>query len=377
MSKPRKFYAPGRVNLIGEYTDFNGGLVFPCAINRGTSLQITQDNSVSGIALSSEDFDFKTAIEFDGDIKPIDREWVNYPLGIVVEFVKLGFNSGSNGLNKLRFHYSGDLPLSAGLSSSASVSVLTAVAINELTGVGLSAQELALLAQRSENSFINVQCGIMDQFVIAMAEQDCAVALDCSTLMYQQVPLNLGDYRIVIGNTNQPRNLKGSAYNDRVNDCQSALKLLAPVTGAEQLAHVTPSQFQEHSGLLTDPIIRKRAQHVIEESDRVNRATIALKAGQLEEFGKLMQQSHKSLRDDFEVSSETLDCMVDLSMKTEGVIGSRMTGAGFGGCTVSLVHADAVDHFIQSVGGGYESQMKLKPDFYVTTAVNGASEVST
>ncbi len=370
MTVQRKFYAPGRVNLIGEYTDFNGGLVFPCAINRGTSLQVTEDRSIDGIALSSDDFDFTTTVVCSSEAKPVGREWVNYPLGVMVEFAKLGFNPSA-----FRFNYSGDLPLSAGLSSSASVSVVTAVALNELTGANLSAQELALLSQRSENTFINVQCGIMDQFVIAMAQSDCAIALDCATLEYQQIPLNLKEYRIVIGNTNQPRNLKGSAYNDRVNECQAALKTLAPVTHAKQLADVTPDQFYEHSNLLTDAIVRKRAQHVVEECDRVNRATVALKAGRLEEFGRMMLQSHVSLRDLFEVSSDTLDCMVDLAMNTDGVIGSRMTGAGFGGCTVSLVHQESVDHFIESVGSKYESQMKLKADFYVTTAMNGASEV--
>lgn len=370
MSTLRTFYAPGRVNLIGEYTDFNGGLVFPCAINRGTSLQVTSDSSINGIALSSEDFDFKATVDFSADNRPIDKQWVNYPLGVMVEFARLGFSADG-----LQFSYSGDLPLSAGLSSSASVSVVTAVALNEITGANLSAQELALLAQRSENTFINVQCGIMDQFVIAAAQQDCAIALDCATLAYQQVPLNLGDYRIVIGNTNQPRNLKGSAYNDRVNECQAAVTLLAPVTGAKQLADVFPDQFQQHSHLLTDQIVRNRAQHVVEECDRVNRATIALQAGRLQEFGRMMLQSHESLRDLFEVSSDTLDCMVDLAMNTTGVIGSRMTGAGFGGCTVSLVHRDAVEHFIESVGRDYEAKMNLKAAFYVTTAMDGASEV--
>ena len=370
MSLQREFYAPGRVNLIGEYTDFNGGLEFPCAINRGTRLFVSADKSVAGITLSSEDFDFSTTVSVGVGAKPIDKQWVNYPLGIMVEFEKLGYNASG-----YIFNYSGDLPLSAGLSSSASVSVVTAFALNELTGANLSGEELALLAQRSENSFINVQCGIMDQFIITMAQADCAMALDCNTLDYQQVPLNLGDYRIVIGNTNQPRNLKGSAYNERVTECQAALKLLAPVTGAAQLAQVTPDQFQQHSDLLKDSVVRNRAQHVVEESDRVKRATITLQAGRLEDFGQMMQQSHKSLRDLFEVSSDTLDCMVELAMQTEGVIGSRMTGAGFGGCTVSLVHADKVENFIQTVGSRYESAMNLKADFYATTATNGAAEV--
>lgn len=370
MTEIRKFYAPGRVNLIGEYTDFNGGLVFPCAINRGTQVVVTEQSSLSGVSLSSEDFDFTTVVSAASDAAPVGKEWVNYPLGVMVEFAKLGFEVGG-----LKFHYSGDLPLSAGLSSSASVSVVTAVAVNSITGADLSPQELALLAQRSENSFINVQCGIMDQFVIAVAEANCAIALDCNSLDYQQVPLNMGDYRIVIGNTNQPRELKGSAYNDRVVECQAALKVLSAVTEAQQLAHVTPEQLDVHKHLLKDEIVRNRAIHVIEESDRVRRATSALQAGKLSDFGKMMLQSHESLRDLFEVSSATLDCMVDLAMQAEGVIGSRMTGAGFGGCTVSLVHKESVENFIQEVGAGYSAAMNLDADFYVTTAVDGAGEV--
>jgi len=367
----REFYAPGRVNLIGEYIDFNGGLVFPCAINRGTRVVVTEDPSVEGISLSSEDFEFTTIVKPDADTAPIGKEWVNYPLGVMVEFAKLGYK-----VHGLKLHYTGDLPHSAGLSSSASISVLTACVINTIAGASLSAQEIALLAQRSENSFINVQCGIMDQFVISVAEAGCAIALDCNSLKYELVPLNLGEYRLVIGNTNQPRELKGSAYNDRVVECQSALKLLAPVTGASQLAHINPEQLHENCHLLTDPVVRNRATHVVEESDRVKRATVALKAGQLEEFGQMMVQSHESLRDLFEVSSATLDCMVDLAMKAEGVIGSRMTGAGFGGCTVSMVHADSVDSFIQNVGAAYSTAMNLQADFYVTTATSGAGEVT-
>ncbi len=371
MTTTREFYAPGRVNLIGEYTDFNGGLVLPCAINRGTRVVVTEDPSVSGVALSSEDFEFDTVAEITVDAAPIGTEWVNYPLGVMIEFAKLGYE-----VRGLKLQFTGDLPHGAGLSSSASISVLTACVINHYTNANLSAQELALLAQRAENTFINVQCGIMDQFVIAVAQSGCAIALDCNSLEYEMVPLNPGDYRIIIANTNQPRELKGSAYNDRVMECQSALKLLAPVTGASQLAHITPVQLQQNIHLLTDKIIRNRATHVIEESDRVKRATYALKAGQLEEFGQMMVQSHESLRDLFEVSSATLDCLVDLAMQTEGVIGSRMTGAGFGGCTVSLVHEDAVESFIRDVGAAYSAAMNLQADFYVTTATSGAGEVT-
>lgn len=371
MNAVRHFHAPGRVNLIGEYTDFNGGLVFPCAINRGTNVEVTKDSSVPGVFFSSVDFDFTASVEISADAKPIGKEWVNYPLGVLVEFAKLGFV-----IEGFALTFSGDLPQSAGLSSSASLSVLTAFVANELTGAGLSRQELAVLSRRSENEFINVQCGIMDQFVIAMAEENFAIALNCDSLEFQQVPLSLGDYKIVIGNTNQPRELKSSAYNDRVAECQAALSILSPVTHAQELAHVTPAQLIEHEQLLTDPLIRNRATHVIEESDRVRRATVALKAGKLKEFGQLMFQSHQSLRDYFEVSSYTLDCMVDVATATEGVIGSRMTGAGFGGCTISLVHSDLVDNFIASVGEKYKMTTDIEASFYVTTATSGVAEIT-
>lgn len=366
----REFYAPGRVNLIGEYTDFNGGLVFPCAINRGTRVVVTENKADTGVAFFSQDFEFTDRVIVSAESQPAGREWINYPLGVMVEFAKLGFP-----VSGLAFSYSGDLPLSAGLSSSASVSVVTAYAVNKITGANLTRTELALLAQRCENEFINMQCGIMDQFVIANAQQDCAMALDCDSLDYQQVPLNLGEYRIVIGNTNQPRELKSSAYNDRVAECQAALSVLAAVTGAEQLAHITPDQLQAHSDLLTDPVAAKRARHVIEESDRVRRATTALEKNDLTTFGQLMHQSHVSLRDLFEVSSYTLDCMVDLAMKSEGVIGSRMTGAGFGGCTVSLVHQGSVDDFVFQTGRDYKNITDLEAEFYVTTATDGVAEV--
>ncbi len=372
MTTTRIFHAPGRVNLIGEYTDFNGGLVFPCAINRGTQVSVEQDNSIAGIEFSSEDFSFTATIKVSKDLQPIGQEWVNYPLGIMVEFAKLGFV-----IDGCKFQFKGDLPHSAGLSSSASISVLTAYAVNSIVGAELSRQELALLAQRAENDFINVQCGIMDQFVIAMAKAECAIALDCDSLEHKQVPLSLGEYKIVIGNTNQPRELKSSAYNDRVAECNEALAILGPLTAAQQLAHVTPAQLKEHVKLLSDTTVRNRATHVIEESDRVKRATVALESGALEEFGQLMNQSHVSLRDLFEVSSYTLDCMVELALSTQGVIGSRMTGAGFGGCTVSLVHTNAVDDFIADVGAAYKKATRLEASFYVTTATDGVNEITT
>jgi len=367
----RTFYAPGRVNLIGEYTDFNGGMVFPCAIEHGITATVKEDKSLEGVALRSDHFDYSAVVNVTDHTQPIGSEWVNYPLGILHEFAKLGYTAVG-----FSFTFSGELPSGAGLSSSACISVLTAFALNEVLDTGLSRQDLALLAQRSENTFVNVQCGIMDQFAIAMAERDHAIALHCDTLEHDLVPLNLGEYSIVISNTNQPRELKGSAYNDRVTECNAALRALHSVTGAMQLAHVTPEQLQVHGGLIKDPIVLDRATHVIEETDRVKRAAVALKQSDLETFGQLMVQSHQSLRDLFEVSSHALDCMVELALEMDGVMGSRMTGAGFGGCTVSLVHADHLQNFTEQVGNAYRERTGLEASFYITGAAAGVHEIT-
>jgi len=327
----RTFYAPGRVNLIGEYTDFNGGMVFPCAIEHGITVTVKGDNSLAGVELRSDHFEYSAVVNVEDHTQPIGDEWVNYPLGVLHEFAKLGYVATGLG-----FTFSGELPRGAGLSSSACISVLTAFALNAVLDSRLSRQDLALLAQRSENTFVNVQCGIMDQFAIAMAERDHAIALHCDTLEYDLVPLSLGEYSIVISNTNQPRELKGSAYNDRVTECNAALRALHSVTGA----------------------------------------AVALKQGDLKTFGQLMVQSHESLRDLFEVSSQTLDCMVELALEMDGVVGSRMTGAGFGGCTVSLVHADHLQNFTEQVGNAYKERTGLEASFYVTGAAAGVHEIA-
>lgn len=364
----KRFHAPGRVNLIGEYTDFNGGPVFPCAINRGTTLLVRQTDT-DAIEFATANFVHRASI--DPQQVARSNQWVDYPLGVISEFQTLGHN-----IRGLQMYYSGDVPNGAGLSSSASIEVLTAYALNALFGTELSNVDIALLCQRAENNFVGVQCGIMDQFAIAMAQPQHAIALQCDTLQYQQVPLSLGDYRIVISNTNQRRELGDSAYNERVTACQRAVELLHTATGANQLAQVTPEQWQQHNHLITDTIIHNRAQHVIAETDRVNRAIVALNDNDLAAFGQLMRESHASLRDLFEVSSAPLDCLVELALNIDGVLGSRMTGAGFGGCTVSLVHTNSIDEFISTVGKQYEKQMSLTADFYVTDAADGVRQIT-
>ncbi len=363
------FHAPGRVNLIGEYTDFNGGPVFPCAINRGTTLFIRPtENKV--IEFATANFDYKATLPLSKLDSPVDDKWINYPLGVINEFITAGHRIGG-----LQMYFSGNVPNGAGLSSSASIEVVTAFALNSLIGAGLTRVEIAQLCQRAENNFVGVQCGIMDQFAIAKAEAGHAIALQCATLDYQQVPLKLADYRIVISNTNQRRELGDSAYNERVAACQQALEQLKNVTGATQLAQVTNQQWQQYRHLVTDPVIHRRAAHVIAETDRVNRAVNALNQNDLSTFGQLMNESHTSLRDLFEVSSTPLDCLVELAHSIEGVHGSRMTGAGFGGCTVSLVHKEVIDEFTSSVGERYKQKTSLVADFYITEAADGVRQI--
>ncbi len=365
------FHAPGRVNLIGEYTDFNGGPVFPCAINRGNTLYVRRTDD-QAIEFYSENFPERASLRGSGlSTRQGDDSWVNYPLGVIKEFIDLDHR-----IEGLQLYYSGNVPNGAGLSSSASIEVLTAFALNQLFNGAMSNTELAVLSRRAENNFVGVQCGIMDQFAVAMAKENHALALHCDTLDYQHVPLQLGDYRIIISNTNQRRELSESAYNDRVRDCNAAHAALQPATGATQLANVTPQQLADNLNLLTDPVIRNRASHVVAETDRVNRAVSALNSNDLTTFGQLMQQSHNSLRDLFEVSSAPLDSLVKHAGTLPGVIGSRMTGAGFGGCTVSLVEKDAIENFVQTVGTLYSKETGLQADFYETTATAGVRQIA-
>lgn len=364
------FYAPGRVNLIGEYTDFNGGLVLPCGIERGIHLLVRQTDG-NNAEFASGNLPERATIDLTQPFKRDGNLWINYPLGVFQEFKNLDCQ-----LQGLQLYFYGDVPDGAGLSSSAAIEVVTACALNQLHSMQLPTTELALLSQRAENDFIGVQCGIMDQFAVAMAKADHAIALSCNTLEHEQVPLKLGDYRILISNTGQRRELAGGAYNDRVIECNAALELLKPVTAAKQLADINPQTLHEHIELLSDPLIRKRATHVIEEHERVKLATDALKQNDLTGFGQLMIQSHQSLRDNFNVSSQPLDCMVELALATDGVLGSRMTGAGFGGCTVSLIHKDAIDNMIEQITPAYTRATQLEPAFYATGAAAGARQIT-
>ena len=369
--KPRLFFSPGRVNLIGEHTDYNGGYVFPCALSYGTYMAVRITNTKT-IKFASLNFDFSVEIPLSELDNKIDNEWVNYPLGVFDEFMKIGVKPDQG----LEILFSGDIPNGAGLSSSASIETVTGFFINKVFGKNkLNLVELALLCQRAENKFIGVNCGIMDQFAVSVGQKDNAIFLDCDTLDYELVPLKLDGLKLIISNTNKKRQLADSKYNERRGECDQAVMYLNKVKQIKNLGKLSLDEFNELSTRIPDEVIRKRALHVVSEDQRCIEAVDALKKGDLIRFGVLMNESHNSLRDDYEVTGIELDTLVEEARNIKGVLGSRMTGAGFGGCTVSLVKEEVVDAFIENVGKKYEQRTGLKPDFYVADVGNGVKEI--
>ncbi|NND90821.1 MAG: galactokinase [Granulosicoccus sp.] len=360
------FFAPGRVNLIGEYTDFTGGLVFPCAINQGTRLLIrpTHDHQYR---FASTNFDLMAQLEHSEISQTYGDNWINYPLGVLDQFIRRGVQ-----LDGFDCLYSGNVPNGAGLSSSASIEVVTAFALDQLLHTELPLLELVHIAQAAENDFVGMQCGIMDQFAVAFARSGNAMMLDCHTLEHRQVPLHLDGLAIVVSNTNQRRELNESAYNDRVHECSRALDLLAPVLGITHLGQLSPRQLDEQATQFAgDSVALMRARHIADENARVRAAVPALENGDMQAFGSLMNASHDSLRDLFEVSSGPLDHLVRLARMQPGVLGSRLTGAGFGGCTVSLMPESGVSGFIRQVGADYTAATGLTADFYTIQPGDG------
>lgn len=365
------FHAPGRVNLIGEHTDYNGGYVFPAALTFGTTLLIRKriDNQL-GLATtnfpSSKQFSLESIVYDEAD------DWMNYPKGIVYELQQSGVTF-KNGYDLL---YHGEIPNGAGLSSSASIEVVTAYALQTLEGLPTDTVKIALLSQKSENEFNGVQCGIMDQFAVANGKKDHAILLMCDTLEYELIPFQSGSYKLVIGNTNKRRGLVDSAYNERRSQCEQAVEdLKAAFPELKLLGQINLEQFNSAKHLIKDETVQKRAQHVIEEIDRVLKSIKALRANDLEQFGQLMNGSHDSLRDLYEVTGHELDSMVAAARQVPGVLGSRMTGAGFGGCTVSLVHEDSIEAFQEEVGRKYTEATGLVADFYVCSIGNGVERL--
>jgi galactokinase len=300
-------------------------------------------------------------------IKQANGAWVNYPLGVVEQFANKGITIG--GLDLL---YSGNIPNGAGLSSSASIELVTSVMINELYEAKLPMMEMVKLSQSAENQFVGVNCGIMDQFAVGMGKANHALALKCDTLKFEEVPLMLDGYKIVISNTNKRRGLADSKYNERRSECEKALEEMNAEGKFSFLSDINFELFNQLYTQLSDEVLLRRARHVITENKRVVDAMAALEKNNLQEFGQLMNASHVSLRDDYEVTGSELDAMVEEAWQVEGVIGSRMTGAGFGGCTVSIVKEASVDNFISVVGPAYEKRTGLKPEFYVAEVGDGA-----
>jgi galactokinase len=323
------------------------------------------------VRFASLNFDFKDEITLDKlETKVADGAWVNYPLGVMQQFSRKGV--AFVGMDLM---YYGDIPNGAGLSSSASIELATAVAVNDLYACKLDMMEMVKIGQRAENQFVGVNCGIMDQFAVGMGQKNHAMALKCDTLKWTAVPLELGNYKIVIANTNKRRGLADSKYNERRGECEKAVEYLNKKKPIHFLGDINLAEFEDLKSAIPDEVVLRRARHVVSENQRVIDAIPALKAGDLIKFGQLMNASHDSLRDDYEVTGVELDTLVEEARKIKGVIGSRMTGAGFGGCTVSLVDAGSVDTFIKVVGENYKARTGLTPDFYVAEVGDGAGKV--
>jgi galactokinase len=362
---PRIYFAPGRVNLIGEHTDYNGGYVFPCALNFGTYLVIAP-NGTDKINLATTNFEFTDSVAIHNMEKNAKR-WTNYPMGVMDQFLKRGFE-----LKGLDMMFSGTIPHGAGLSSSASIEMVTAIALNELLDFKLDMIDLIKLSQKAENEFVGVNCGIMDQFASGMGKKNNAVFINCATLEYQNIPMEIGDHKIIISNTNKRHSLSSSKYNERRSQCELAVDLLSEVKKVDLLGELNMEEFNRLNHLIKEDVILRRARHVISENNRVLEAIKALQKNDLQQFGQLMNESHDSLREDYEVTGTELDTLVEEARKVPGVLGSRMTGAGFGGCSVSLVNSGSVDQFIQEVGIAYKAKTGLKPDFYTADIGDGA-----
>ena len=363
------FFAPGRVNLIGEHTDYNGGYVFPCALSFGTYLMLRRNNSRK-IQFATTNFDHRGEINLDEPFEKEGKSWINYPLGVLNEFRKT-----AREIEGVDLLYSGDIPNGAGLSSSASIEMVTAFAMNQLFEFGLDRMDLVKLSQKAENIFVGVNCGIMDQFASGMGAADHALFLNCDTLDYEKVPLKLDGMKIVIANTNKRRGLADSKYNERRAQCEAAVEALRKEKNIRHLSDLNLDEFNSLSHLISDEDQKKRAMHVITENNRTLTAIEALNSGDIDSFGQLMNQSHDSLRDDYEVTGKELDTLVDEARKIVGTVGSRMTGAGFGGCTVSIVKEDAVESFIRDVGKGYSQRTGLTADFYVAEVGDGSKQI--
>ncbi|MFD2923067.1 galactokinase [Halobacillus naozhouensis] len=362
------FFAPGRVNLIGEHTDYNGGHVFPCALSVGTYV-VARKRQDDQVRLHSMNFSELGMIETKVDDLTYEQahDWANYPKGVAAVFQQAGYKL-SSGFDAA---YYGNIPNGAGLSSSASVELVTAVMLKELFQLEMDRIDMVKLAQKAENEFVGVNCGIMDQFASGMGKKDHAILLNCDTLDYQHTPISLMNEQLIIANTNKRRGLSESKYNERRQQCETAVNDLQAKLDISKLGELTGDEFEAHKDLIHDELVQKRAKHAVYENLRTIDAVEKLKAGDVKGFGKLMNESHISLREDYKVTGKELDALVEAAWE-EGAIGSRMTGAGFGGCTISIVPNEITSRFIDRVGQKYREATGLEADFYVVDIGDGA-----
>ncbi len=368
----KTYFAPGRVNLIGEHTDYNGGHVFPCALTIGTYAAVAKrdDRMVQFYSVNQDRFGVY-GVSLD-DVETINEKagWTNYPIGVIWAFAKRGFKL-DKGFDMV---INGNIPNGSGLSSSASLEVLTGFILRDLYGFDVTNQDIALIGQYSENNYNGCNCGIMDQFASAMGKENNAIFLDTADLSYEYAPIKLDGAKIVIANTNKKHKLTDSQYNARRSMCEEALAILQKTVDIKGLGDLSIEEFEAHKDVLTDPDMQKKAKHAVYENQRTIEAVKALKAGDIQHFGELMRQSHESLRDDYDVTGVELDTLAEEAWKIPGVIGSRMTGGGFGGCTVSIVKDEAIDEFKKTVGENYKKKIGYDATFY-TVEIGGGPEV--
>ncbi|MFC7393944.1 galactokinase [Scopulibacillus cellulosilyticus] len=367
----RVFFAPGRVNLIGEHTDYNGGYVLPAALSKGTYMAVSLRSDREFYLRSANFPDLKINFSLDELVYKKEDDWGNNPKGVISELKKAGAS-----IKGADIYYYGNIPNGAGLSSSASIGMVTAFGLSHMYKLPADIKKIALICQNMENDFIGVNTGIMDQYSVGFGKKEHAIFIDCGSMTHELVPLHLGDYKFVITNTNKRRGLADSKYNERREECEKGLlEIQKSYPVCQTLSDVSLEMFEKVKENL-NPTIRKRVRHVVTENRRVIDAVSELKSGNLKTFGKLMVASHESLRDDYEVTGEHLDALFDAQKTCAGCIGTRMTGAGFGGCTISIVHKDNVPSFKKSVKNNYESQTGLEPNFYICEVGDGVKEIT-
>ena len=366
------YFSPGRINLIGEHTDYNGGKVLPCAITMGTYAVVAPREDKMVYAFSDNLPELGTlSFSLEGIAYEKESSWTNYIKGMLL-YIQEKLGNFSHGFDLFIY---GTIPNGASLSSSASLEVLTGVIANDLYQLNLSGETIAKLGMRVENEFLNLNSGIMDQFIIANAKKGYALLLDTNTLEYEQIPLNLPDHKIVIMNSLTRRELVDSEYNTRREQCEEALEMLQKVVSISSLGDLSESEFEEYKYAITDSVVARRAKHAVYENVRTEKAAEALKNNQLEAFGQLMNESHLSLHEDYEVTVKETDFLVRSAWKQEGVLGARMTGGGFGGCCIAIVENDEVDAFIDHVGADYEEEFDFAPEFYIAETEDGAQKI--